>query len=286
MIRADCHFHPNFPFFLPEFFVRRHARKLWKTFQKRKLDTVFVAEHAFKLPLRSYRTLLRERPEKARTVLIPAVEALSKEGIDMIVFSRDQYVYTQKDIITPYRLTIGQLVTRVRQDRRLYGVIPHPFAPSDSGILRHESERDARREERTLHFVEKYNASLAALEQFLSAMHLTRLLRRLSLQAKNTTRLPVRMIPRGMIFLGGSDAHHVWDMGSCLLIHAPKPRDERRMFRALISPKHKRTFFWRRHRHPLYSMVSDGVTAFREHLMRKLKLFHVERALPRIPAHP
>ncbi len=276
MLRVDCHLHPNFPFFLPEFFVRRHAEKLWATFRKRKLDAVFVAEHAFKHPFRSYRTLLKYRPKGATTQIIPAVEALTREGIDMIVFSKDMYVYTQRDIITPYRLTIKQLVSRVQKDRRLHGVIPHPFAPSDSGILRHYSEAIARKDETILRFVEKYNASLTALEQFLSTLHLTRVLRQLSLSARNTTRLPVRLIPRGLTFLGGSDAHHVWDMGSCLVIHGPKPRTYADAFRTITSPRYKRTFVWRNHRHPLLSMISDGITAFREHLMRKWKLYGVD----------
>ncbi|MFA6039271.1 MAG: hypothetical protein WCV62_00900 [Candidatus Peribacteraceae bacterium] len=283
MIRVDTHFHPNFSFWLPESCIRRRARNIWETFRKRKLDMVFVSEHAFKHPRRSYEALMRYRPRNARTHLVPAVEALTKEGIDVVVFSRDTYVYGKKDILTPYRLTLEKLVARVQKDGRLYGVIAHPYVPSDSGILHHRSERTARKEERELHFVEKYNSSLVALRTVVSLLHLRGLFKRLTFQMNRTIRLPGALIPRGVIWLGGSDAHHLWDIGNCLLVHAPRPRDSRRLFDRILSPRYRRTFFWQPPRHPFCSIAADAVTDYREHLMRKLRLYGVD-GIPRTEA--
>jgi len=276
MLRVDCHFHPNFPFFLGKYAVRSRARKIWAAFKKRRLDAVIVSEHAFKYPSRSFQTLMRNRPPGHPTQLIPAVEALSREGIDMIVFSRDGYVFTHKDIITPYRLSIRQLVARVHRDPRLYGVIAHPCILSDSGILHHYSERTTRRAEREARGAEKYNASLAATLAVITALHIRKLLRRTVTRIRETSCLPARLTPRGVMLLGGSDAHHVWDLGSCLLIHARRPATYDRLFRILVSPRFRRTFSWRRHRHPLLSVLADAVTSYREHLMRKLRWYRID----------
>lgn len=283
MLRVDTHFHPNFSFWLPEYLIRRRARKIWEMFRKRKLDAVFVSEHAFRNPLRSYETLMKYRPRNARTQLVPAVEALTREGIDMIVFSRDSYVFSRRDILTPYRLTIEQLIRRVQKNPRLHGVLPHPSIPSDTGILRHRTARETRKDECILHCAEAYNASLVGLRTLLSVCHLRGIFHRLSGQMERTIRMPARLLPHGIILLGGSDAHHLWDMGSCLLVHTRRPKNPQALFRAILSPRHRHTFFWKGEpRFPLFSVLADGCTALRERMIKKLHFYGVEtlRQLP------
>lgn len=280
MIRVDSHFHPNFNWLLPEGFRRWQAGRIWRTFARRKLDAVLVAEHAFRLPRHSFETLQRYRPVGHPTQIFPAVEALSAEGIDMIVFSRNEHVYECADVIAPHRLSIEELVERVRRDPRLHGVIPHPYAPSASGILRHRTEAQARKEFSTLHAVEKFNASLLPLRAVLSSLHMTRLCRRFMKTLNATVTLPAHATPDGITFLGGSDAHHTWDIGSCLLIHTDRPAGENALFAALLSPSFARTFHWEPPHIPApLSILIDGWTAFREHWMRKWRLYEIEPPL-------
>ncbi|MEK7218510.1 MAG: hypothetical protein AAB728_03525, partial [Patescibacteria group bacterium] len=238
MIRVDTHFHPNFSFWLPEILIRRRSRKIWDTFRKRKLDVVFVAEHAYKHPRRSYETLLRCRPKGVRTAIIPAVETVSREGIDMIVFSKDGSVYGKRDILTPFKLPIERLVQRIHADPRLFGVIPHPYAPSRTGFLRSRPPSLLLKEEDVLRFAEKFNGALLSTRHILLFLHLTRLFNRMFKRISRTMCVPARMTPRGITILGGSDAHHVWDLGSYLCIHASCPRDFFRKFKAVINPRH------------------------------------------------
>jgi hypothetical protein len=280
MIRVDSHFHPNFAFFLPEALIRRHARKIWETFKKRRLDVVFVSEHAFKSPRRSFETLEKYRPKNARTLLVPAIEVLTKEGVDMIVFSKDRTVFTRKELLTPYRLTIEQVVAYVRKDPRLFGAVVHPYAPSKSAIMNHRSARETMTDMRKLGFAEEFNTSLVPLRHTLSNFRLTRLLKRFVLRLNRTIRLPATLTPQGIIALGGSDAHHAWDIGSCLLVRAPRARGYADAFRKITSPRYKRSFWYEpEHIPPLLSIAIDGITAFREHFMRVLHLYRVDAPL-------
>ncbi|MFA6523510.1 MAG: hypothetical protein WCS85_04045 [Candidatus Peribacteraceae bacterium] len=278
MLRVDCHFHPNFAFFLPEAVRRWQAKRIWKAFQKRKLDCVFISEHAYKHPARSFGTLERYRPNDATTVIIPAVEALTKEGIDVIVFSRDTHVYAQRDILTPFGLPIRKLIDRVRRDPRLHGVIPHPYAPSETGFLRFRTATELRKDERTLHFAEKYNGALQSLEALLVQLRLAHLLRRFNLRIRHTLTCPAQAVPAGIIALGGSDAHHLWDLGSCLRINAPKIRrsfDE--LFDVITSGGSGRSFSWEsRGRFPLLTFFVDAMTALRERCIKGFHLYAVD----------
>ncbi|MBI96784.1 hypothetical protein CL656_06535, partial [bacterium] len=92
MFRIDCHFHPNFSF-LSKYKIKKKAKKIWSKFKDCKLDIVICSEHNFKKPKEAYFELMKYKPKDHNTLLLPGVEATTKEGIDIILFSDSPSFY-------------------------------------------------------------------------------------------------------------------------------------------------------------------------------------------------
>ena len=215
--RINTHFHPNFGKF-----AKRKAKKIWQKFAETKLDVVIVTEHAFRNPVRACKLLEYYKPENAKTRLIFGVEALTKEGIDVIVFAAGEYIFSQDDILKPYQLSFQELMTRVEQDIKLHMIITHPYIPSKSALCRHVSDQEIQELIAQCNVVEKYNAAFLALQQGLS--HSPRWKKIASKMIKpsvhreiqNSMNLPTENISETVTCLGGGDEHHVRDIGSYL----------------------------------------------------------------------
>jgi len=143
-MRIDCHFHPNFSFF-SKFLIKSKAKKIFKQFTKHKLDAVIVTEHVFKKPYQSFKRLKQLQPKDSKTMLIPGVEAVTKEGIDVIVFSATEYIYEKKEIMTTWCLSIKDLLKQVSQDKNLHAIIPHPFLPNQQGLFKAIGYKEAKK---------------------------------------------------------------------------------------------------------------------------------------------
>lgn len=283
MIRVDSHLHPNFNFLLPDSSIRRHAEKLWRQFTKYSLDAVFVSEHSFKHPVRSFRELQKHRPVNSRTMLIPAVEALSKEGLDLIVFSRDEHVYAQRDILTPYGLPFETMLSRVESDPGLHCIIPHPFLLGVRGLIHNHTRNEIRECICRVRCVEKYNACPLLIERILGRFGLDTILKRTCRRLCDTEHVPDDMIGNDVTVFAGSDAHHWWDIGSCLQIHAELPENENDLFRMILSDAYRRTVEWRKHTFVTIPLLLDGVTSFLEAMKQRLRLWRVEDIIGEFP---
>lgn len=280
MIRVDSHFHPNFNFLLPKRLLVRRARNIWRAFAHHKLDVVFVSEHSFKNPARSYRFLLAHKPAGCTTMLVPAVEALSAEGMELIVFSQDEHVYRQQDILTPFGLPMDEMLSRVQADPALHAILPHPFIPSGTGMMRHHTQEETCTCIRSAHCVEKYNASFIPLRRLLKRMGLTHLLHGLSGKLDDTSVCPGCMIDQGIAVFGGSDAHHWRDIGSHLLIHAERPATDKALFAEVTGGTHKRTMVWtRRHMPLLVAIAAETWTTLQEHTRKQLGIWRLDTTL-------
>jgi hypothetical protein len=282
VIRVDSHFHPNINFLLPERLKQKHVSRFWREFDRNNLDAVFISEHSYKHPARSYQYMKRYRPKGAKTMLVPAVEALTKEGMDVIVFSRDEHVYSRKDILTPYGLTMDLLLKRVCEDHRLFAIIPHPFIPCSTGLMHHRKREETKDCIRRAHFVEKYNASLRPLQHLICVWKLQRFFRRKIHQLMNTANVPSAMIDKGVIVFGGSDAHRWWDIGTHLLIHTNCPVSPKALFNVLIKDdKSLRTIVWRRKKLSLVrDLLSNGIAVFLEGARKFLSIWQVDTSFP------
>lgn len=275
MLRIDTHVHPNLKLF-SRYLTRRKARKMWQAFTNHHLDAVIVAEHAFKQPVQAFRAMKRYRPKSARTHLIPGVEALTKEGIDVIVFSRDEYIFQQKDILTPYKLSFEELVSRIEQDDRLYGVVTHPFILSETGIIAHYGVDRIREAITRLKFIEAHNMCVwylrVAFEQLGLSTRLVNLYRSFCV----TEDVPRDIVGSGIVF-GGSDAHHPWDNGSHLQVHTQHTGLYNAVFDALITSTHRRSFVVHKPDSVLLlSLVTSFITAPLEIMKKQWHLYTLD----------
>ncbi|MBI3336891.1 hypothetical protein HYZ98_05015 [Candidatus Peregrinibacteria bacterium] len=273
MLRIDTHVHPNLKLF-SRYLTRRKTRKIWKAFADHNLDAVLIAEHAFKQPVQAFRALKRSRPVGMSTHLIPGVEALTKEGVDVIVFSRDEYIFQQKDILTPYKLSFEELLCRIEQDDRLYGVVTHPFVLSETGMIAHFDVDCIRKSIRRLQFVERHNMCVWYLRIVFERLGLSTCVPRLYESFCATEEIPQDIVGAGIVF-GGSDAHHPWDIGSHLQIHVPHTFAYEEIFDALIKPLHHRSFLIDKpDRVLLLSLVTSFITTPLEIIKKEWRLFY------------
>jgi len=273
MLRIDTHVHPNLKLF-SRTLTKRKARKMWKAFGDHHLDAVLIAEHAFKQPVQAFRALKRYRPSGVHTNLIPGVEALTKEGVDVIIFSRDEYIFQQKDILTPYKLSFEELVSRIERDNRLYGVVTHPFALSATGMIAHFGVDRIRTSIKRLRFVERHNMCVWYLRIVFEWIRLSRRFSRLYRSFRSIEEIPQDIAKAGIVF-GGSDAHHPWDIGSHLQIHVPHTFAYEEIFDALITSRHRRSFLIHKpERVLLLSLVTSFITTPLEIIKKKWRLFY------------
>ncbi len=217
---VDYHFHPNFQFRKP---VACQAAKVWSAFQRHGLDVVVVSEHSWKRPAESFWELEAERPSESGTTLLPGVEVLTREGLDVVVFGVDAGWYAApslRGLLVPYGPTFDD-VLRLASDPQtpLAAFLPHPFTPGTTGAVSYFGETEAKRLAGRLGGVEVsnfcYSDCLALtnrigtklLPQTYRRMHLTQ-----SMEAAFHDGSDVRFLAHG------SDAHFPEELGyGCLV---------------------------------------------------------------------
>jgi len=135
---ADYHFHPNFHFSSQRRTARR-ADKIWEALRWHGLDVVVVSEHAWKRPEETFQLLESKRPPGCDIVLLPGVEVLTREGLDVVVFGNFQGWYrnpTLAPLLRPYGIGIEEVLRIVGGERqRLAGFLPHPYTRGTTGTV-------------------------------------------------------------------------------------------------------------------------------------------------------
>lgn len=97
------------------------------------VDYVASTEHVYKRPLDAYLYLADATADQAVTI-IPGVEWLSKEGVDLIFLFRTEADLRQGLVdLTPYSHPVAD-APRLKADLGALCVIPHPFTPGKTGL--------------------------------------------------------------------------------------------------------------------------------------------------------
>lgn len=230
MIAIDSHFHPNFPLF-SSFLTKRKANAIWKAFQKHGLSLVLVTEHAYKNPQKSYIELLRHRPDNHQTFLVPGIECLTSEGIDMIAFSRKpDEIFSHKKLMTPYGLSITGMVDYIASHDDLYGIVVHPHTPGTTSIARIGGIDVTLNAIKTLGFLEKHNCSMNVLKHVMKKTGLFRVFKKKFSQISETAIAPEYLQIEAKIMTCGSDAHAPSDIGDYMGIDVPYKNDYEYLF--------------------------------------------------------
>ena len=260
-MRIDCHFHPNFSFLNCKG-IKQKSKKIFDKFNQHKIDAVIVTEHVFKKPYQAFQKLKKNQPSSSKTLLIPGVEAVTKEGIDVIIFSACEYVYTQKDIMKTWGLPIKNLLEKVANDPRLNAIIPHPFLGSNQGIVKNIGLEEFKKLLPKIDLVEKHNACFNSLIDYLNSINFKDICTPLIDSLKKTQ--SAHGILDSHIFSGGSDAHHTWNIGSHLKLMTDKAKSNQEAITKLLSDVEREMVFIKSQMPKIPDLFINGMTALTE----------------------
>jgi hypothetical protein len=140
---VDYHFHPNFRFGRR---AAKRALRIWKAFEEHDLGVVVVSEHAWKKPRESFELLESLRPPGAKTVLLPGVEVLTREGLDIVVFAQDSSWYQNPELaplLDPYGLGVEESIELVSSEPGMAAFLPHPYTRGTTGAVEYFGEEIA-----------------------------------------------------------------------------------------------------------------------------------------------
>lgn len=133
---ADYHFHPNFKFGRN---LRKQSEKIWKAFDQHKLDVVVISEHSWKRPTDSYHILEQYRTSGSKTRILPGIEVLTEEGLDVVVFGSCGSWYDEvrlAPLLEPYSAPIENVIRLVQDpDHPVRGFLPHPYTRGTTGAV-------------------------------------------------------------------------------------------------------------------------------------------------------
>jgi len=238
---------------------------------KHKLDAIIVTEHVFKYPALSYKTLLEHAPRWSETHLIPWVEAVTKEWIDVIVFSKDTYVYTCEEIMTAELLTLDEMIDYINKDDRLYWVVTHPFILSKTGIVRHFPEEKVLESSEKLGIIEKHNAAFISMRQVLEKSLFKNfwIVKKYISKFKKVENVPNKNYKQDTIVFWWSDAHSPSDLWDYLELHGEKWS----IWEALLDPSIERRYHISKKRSNVWwYMFRNGLIILGERIIEFFKL--------------
>lgn len=196
-LHIDYHFHPNFPRNDEKAFKK--AVTWWRKLKEADVNTVICTEHVFKNPKRAYKLMLKAKPEDC--FVFPGMEYLTKEGVDIIIFSDNENIYDFSEL-APYKLSYEEVVNFIF-GKNLQAIIVHPHILSSTSIIRTLGEKEFRKYLEKLRSVEISNTS--------------------GPKNKKVYELPKEDYPNNPKLLSvGSDAHHYEDLGTYIEVECDK----------------------------------------------------------------
>lgn len=131
-VTFDLHYHTNV-YRMQRWQRDRRLARHRKYLGESAVDYVASTEHAYKNPLDAY-LYLRDVMLDLPTEILPAVEAISKEGVDVIFIYRNEDALRQAlQTIQPFSWKVDEL-PQLRADTDAITIIPHPFTPGKTGM--------------------------------------------------------------------------------------------------------------------------------------------------------
>ena len=169
------------------------------------LDFLCSTEHAYKNPVEAY-YYLAEASANTKTSVIPGVEAISKEGIDLIAIFRSVDELKKSIFNTPFSWSIFDL-DNVSGDAII--IMPHMFTPSKTGVVTTLGQDAAMRIVERCDYVEVNNGAFYDLVHSGVSHVFPKKYRR---KIEMTASMPPLQIPKTGGYSIGSDAHEPWGM--------------------------------------------------------------------------
>lgn len=204
-VSFDLHYHTNIYRLSKkqrEIRLSQHKQCLSET----NVDFVASTEHGYKSPLDAY-LYLRDATEDIHTTILPAVEAISKEGVDIIfIFKNESDLRRGLKELPAFKWSVDDM-KHLRDSTGSISIIAHPFTPGKTGLANAVGNKRFMSLQEDADYVEIHNGlSLHFLENGLKDGKLTG---PLPLQKKinRTYRLPNEFRLDHVGWAVSSDAH-------------------------------------------------------------------------------
>lgn len=159
----DLHYHANV-YRLSQAAATRRLAAHRRYFQQNAVDYIASTEHIYKDPWSAF-LRLQEISDGTNTTILPAVEGLSSEGIELIyVFPTKELLKDAISDLVQYRWGVFELAS-MAESWGAISIIPHPFSPGRTGAANKLSESDYQRLVNSVHYVEIHNGSSLSLRK-------------------------------------------------------------------------------------------------------------------------
>lgn len=255
-VRFDAHFHPQTSRFGLRkklgLSIEKRLEKWWKAFRNSNIQVIVSTEHAYVNPAEGYYLMRNSKPEDYGAVVVPGLEAVSKEGIDVLVWSRDESIFEDKEVMVPFTKSVGELVDIVSGNENYQGCIPHSFGITPSAAYPKISAEEISRLSAKLGVVEAYNfAAHPMFNRGDRGRSLARSIRYLTTSKGKPLKESFRMqnelneesSERRLSFIVGNDAHNSHDVRCYGLMYVDGGLSIESAFRALQQNKNPNVFF-------------------------------------------
>jgi len=276
-IKVDYHFHPNLALYMPVFrriLSGQKAKAIWKSFKKNDLSVVVITEHAYKHPKKSFEILEANKPQDATTLILPGIEVLTKEGTDMIVFAKDKNdIYCHQKLLTPWELTTAELIEFIKNHPKLRGIVTHPYTPGATGILNNNGLELTKIAIKEMKLLEVHNCAMITLRKLFELTKLNKILKRKYARVVNTENAPRELIQEDTVITGGSDAHHVYEIGDYMEINMEYINNTDYLFDAIT----KRSGKIVAKQKSMITLIPNALTVSKEFFMKKLRLYTIDK---------
>ena len=206
MITFDLHYHTNVYRSLKSTRNRRLQRHR-DCLAETGVDYVASTEHAYKRPLDAF-LYLRDATHDIHTEVLPGVEAISSEGIDIIfLYPTEEGLRKGVQALKPFSWSVWDTAAIAAETGALT-IIPHPFTPGKSGIVAGIGEAGFMEVQKSCDYVETHNG----LSLFLIDLYARRpealKVEKSNANIQKTFNLPEEFIVPGVGRAVSSDAHH------------------------------------------------------------------------------
>lgn len=206
MLTLDLHYHANVAG-LPRTMKRRRLLAHRRAFERSRIDYVASTEHAYKKPLDAY-LYLSDVSADIDTTIIPGVEWISKEGIDMIfLFPTEKALKDGLKVLRPFSHDVEES-NRLKQDIGAITLIPHPVTPGRTGLATALGNERYCTLQEDADYIEVHNGSILNLLQN-TPNHLQRSKKQYQMvqRAKSACNLPSALRSDNVGWAVNSDAH-------------------------------------------------------------------------------
>jgi len=210
LLKFDLHYHANI-FRLSPDKIRTRMEQHKQSIQKSEIDFIASTEHAYKDPLTAY-LYLKEAVNDLETAVIPGIEALTKEGIDIIfLYTDEESLRLALKSLKPFGWKVSEAQALVRDTNGLM-IVPHPRTPGHTGAANKLSEKDYQTLLSQADYVEIHNGASVLLRQLFQKKYLRPLVPSvLRKKVEDTFELPEKYRGVNLGWAVSSDAHYPKD---------------------------------------------------------------------------